>query len=437
MPQTTEVHPEETTPKATAHEKEISGGTGNAPAPASKVKSRKLPLLLAAAFLAVGALLIWRHYAGWISTDDADIEAHLHPVSARIAGDVIKVMVDNTDYVEKGAVLVELDPADYRAAVNQAEGQLAEARAAAQAAAVGVPITSVTTLSQVQSAQAAVESAQAGIAAAERQFEAAEARLREAEANNVKTQADLRRYANLVVKHEVSRQQYDHAVAEAKGSADTVAALQALAAAAHRQVSQAESHLVEAQSQLNSAYTRPKQLQAIRARAEAAAGAVQTAEARLEQAELNLEYTTIVASVSGVVGNRTVVAGENVAPGQTLLSIVPTQDIWVTANFKETALKQIRPGDPALIHVDAYGRDYRGRVFGISQATGVQYSLLPPENATGNWVKVVQRVPVKIVFDPGQDPKHLLRVGLSVEPRVKVNGARNGEKALANRADIR
>ncbi len=420
MAQTTEVQPESPAPKATAQENEISREAGNAPAPVSKAKSRKLPLLLAAALIAVGALLVWRHYAGWVSTDDAQIDAHLHPVSARITGHVVKVLVDNTDYVEKGAVLVELDPADYRAAVNQAEGQLAEARATAHAAAVGVPITSVTTLSQVRSAQAAVESAQAGIAAAERQFEASEARLREAEANNVKTQADLRRYANLVRKHEVSRQQYDHAVAEAKGSADTVVALKALAAAAHRQVSQAESQLAQVQAALHSAYTRPQQLQATRARAEAAVGAVHTAEARLEQAELNLEYTTIVAPVSGIVGKRTVVAGQNVAPGQTLLSIVPTRDIWVTANFKETALRQMRPGNPAIIHVDAYGRDYKGHVFGISQATGVQFSLLPPENATGNYVKVVQRVPVKIVFDPGQDPQHLLRVGLSVEPRVRL-----------------
>jgi membrane fusion protein (multidrug efflux system) len=420
MPQTIEVQPGKPAPGAGAHEKEKGGGAGNPPTPASGLKSRRLPLLLAAAIIAAGALLLWRHYAGWVSTDDAEIETHLYPVSARISGHVIKVMVDNTDYVQKGAVLVELDPADNRVAVSQAEGELANVRAVAQAAEVGVPITSVNTLSQVSSAQAGVDGAQAGIEAAERQFEAAEARLTEAEANNVKAQADLRRYRALVVKHEVSRQQYDQAVAAAKGSAATVVASQALAAAAHHQVSQAESQLSRAQAELTSAHTRPKQVQEIRARAEAAVGAVQTAEARLQQAELNLQYTTITAPVTGIIGSRTAVAGQNVVPGQALMSIVSTEDIWVTANFKETDLKHMRPGQPALIHVDAYGRDYQGHVLGIAGATGVQFSLLPPENATGNYVKVVQRVPVRIVFDPGQDPQHLLRVGLSVEPRVRV-----------------
>lgn len=421
MAQKIEVETESAVRRGEAGAKGSASDSGQRSPGEGQVKSRRRgPFLIAAVIVAVGVFLVWRHYAGWVSTDDAEIEAHLSPVSARIPGHVIKVMVDNTDYVQKGAVLVELDPADYRVAVRQAEGELAGARAAAQAAAVGVPIISVNTLSQVSSAQADVESAQAGIAAAEKQFEAAEARLTEVEANNVKTQADLRRYAALVVKHEVSRQQYDQGVAAAKGSAATVVAFEALAAAAHRQVTQAESQLSRAQSELTSAHTRPKQLQEMRARAEAAVGAVQTAEARLQQAELNLQYTTITAPVSGIIGSRTAVAGQNVVPGQALMSIVPTEDIWVTANFKETELTQMRPGQPALIHVDAYGRDYQGHVLGLAGATGVQFSLLPPENATGNYVKVVQRVPVRIAFDPGQDPQHLLRVGLSVEPRVRV-----------------
>ncbi len=412
-------------PKGTAPGKAINpaasaNDSGTSPAHGLSKAKRKRLLIAAIALVGVAALLLWRHYAGWVSTDDAQIEAHLYPLSSRIPGHVLQVLVDNTQPVQAGQVLVQLDPTDYRAAEAQAEGELADARAAAAAAAVGVPIASIQTASQLNAAQAQVASAQAGIAAAQRQFEAAAARLREAEANNTQAQADRHRYAALVAKHEVSVQQYDHAVAAAQASAARVAALEALADAAHRQIKQTESQLAQSQAALYRASTRPQQLQSSHARAAAAAAAVQTAQARLQQAELNLQYCTIVAPVSGIVGNRKVVAGENIAPGQTLLTIVPAENLWVTANFKETDLQHMRAGDPAMIHVDAYGRNYRGHVFGISQATGVQYSLLPPENATGNYVKVVQRVPVKIVFDPGQDPQHRLRVGLSVEPRVRV-----------------
>jgi membrane fusion protein (multidrug efflux system) len=387
-----------------------------APAP-----RRKWPIVLVVLILIVSSILVWRHYAAWVSTDDAEIDGHIHPISSRIAGHVIKVTVDNTQYVEKGTVLVQLDPTLYQVAVDRAKAQLADAQATAQAARVGVPITSINTLSQVRSAQADVDSAQAGIAAAERQFQAAEAKLEEAEANNVKAQSDLKRYAQLVGKNEISRQQYDDAVAAAKTSAATVAAAQASAAAAEQQVAQARSRLAQANAELHYAQTRPQQLRVIRARAEAAASSVQAAEAALHQAELNLQFTTIVAPISGIVGNRTVVAGQNIQPGQALMAIVPTEDIWVTANFKETQLRHMRVGQPVKIHVDAYGRDYNGHVVGIAGATGVQFSLLPPENATGNYVKVVQRVPVRIAIDPGQDPQHLLRVGMSVEPKVKVN----------------
>ncbi|MGH9446691.1 MAG: efflux RND transporter periplasmic adaptor subunit, partial [Terriglobia bacterium] len=188
-----------------------------------------------------------------------------------------------------------------------------------------------------------------------------------------------------------------------------------------QQVAQARSHLIQADAELRFANTRPRQLREIRARWEAAQAKVQQDEAALETAELNLQYTTIVAPVSGVVGKRTVVPGENVTPGQALMAIVPIENIWVTADFKETQLRQMRVRQPVKIHVDAYDRDYTGYVDGIAGATGVQFSLLPPENATGNYVKVVQRVPVRIRFNKGQDPHHLLRVGMSVEPDVRVN----------------
>jgi membrane fusion protein (multidrug efflux system) len=398
-----------------------SASENHAPRQRRNSKRKKRIILAALIIVAVGAFLIWRYYAQYVSTDDAQIEGYLHPISARVPGYVTKVTVDDTQYVNKGTVLVQLDPTDYQVAVELAKAQLANAQAEARAAMGGVPITSVSTLSQVHSAEADVQGAQAGILAAEKQFQEAEARLAQVEANNIKVQDDLRRYGQLIGKREISQQQYDQAVAAAKASAAAVTEAQAGVAAAEQRVTQERSRLQQAQAELRSAHTRPEQMRVTQAKAQAAAAAVEEAEAKLHQAELNLEYTTIVAPADGIVGKRTAVVGQNVSPGQTLLVIVPTRDIWVTANFKETQLKDMRVGQPVTIHVDAYDRDYRGKVEGIAGATGVQFSLLPPENATGNYVKVVQRVPVRISIDPGQDPGHLLQVGLSVEPTVRVH----------------
>ena len=398
-----------------------SGSQAGAPRGPRLSKKKKRIALAVIVVLLAGTFFVWRYYSQFVTTDDAQIEGHLHPVSARVTGYVTKVTVDDTQFVEKGTVLVKLDPGDYQVAVDLAKAKLAKAQAEEAATLAGVPIASVSTLSQVHSAEADVQGAEAGILAAEKGFQEAEARLAQVEANNVKVQDDLERYRQLIVKREISRQQYDQAVAASKASAAAVAEAQAGVAASEQQVNQARSRLQRAEAGLRSAHTRPEQLQVTRARAQAAAAAVVEAQAELHRAELNLEYTTIVAPAAGIVGKRTAVVGQNVSPGQTLLVIVPTQDIWVTANFKETELKGMRIGQQVEIHVDAYDRDYRGRIEGIAGATGVQFSLLPPENATGNYVKVVQRVPVRIVFDPGQDPSHLLQVGLSVEPRVRLH----------------
>lgn len=384
-------------------------------------KRKKRAIVVALILIAAGSFLVWRYYAGFVTTDDAQIEGHLYPISARIPGYVTRVTVDDTQYVRKGTVLVQIDPTDYQVAVELAKAHLAQAQAEATAALGGVPITSVSTLSQVHSAEADVQGSQAGILAAEKKFQQAEARLAQVEANNVKVQEDLRRYGQLIGKREISQQQYDDAVAASKASAAEVTEAQAGVAAAEQQVTQERSRMQQAEAELRSAHTRPEQLHVTRAKAEAAAAVVEEAEAELHRAELNLQYTTIVAPADGIVGKRTAVTGQNVSPGQTLLVIVPTQDIWVTANFKETELKDMRVGQPAKIHVDAYDHDFRGKVLGIAGATGVQFSLLPPENATGNYVKVVQRVPVRIAIDPGQDPGHLLQVGLSVEPRIQIH----------------
>jgi membrane fusion protein (multidrug efflux system) len=370
-------------------------------------------VLLAASFLA------YRYFSTYESTDDAEVDGHLMPLSARISGYILKVNVDDNQYVTAGTVLAEIDPRDYQVAVDQAKAQLADAQATAQASNINVPITSVNTTSQVSVSEADVENARAGIVASQQQYDAAKAQLDQAEANDVKAQNDLERYRQLVEKQEISRQLYDSAVAAARASTATVAAARASAAAAAQQVTQAQSKLAQANANLQYARTGPKQVATIRARALSADATAQQKEAALEQALLNLQYTKIIAPVNGVV-TKNVEVGMNVQPGQQLFSIVPLDDVWVTANYKETQLKYMRSGQPAEFKVDANGRTYKGKVDSIAGSSGARTSLLPPENATGNYVKVVQRIPVKIVLDPGENSDHLLRLGMSVEPKVKV-----------------
>jgi membrane fusion protein (multidrug efflux system) len=275
----------------------------------------------------------------------------------------------------------------------------------------------VNTLSQLSFSGSGVEDAVAGLAAAEKQLAAAQDQVTEAEATDVKVQDDLVRYKQLVEKQDVSAQIYDQALAAARASTATVAATHANEAAAGQAVQQARSRVAEAEANLRAAQTRPQQIATTQARALAAVADVQQKQAALAQAELNLGYTKILAPVSGEV-TKTVVVGLNVQPGQQMLTVVPLQDVWVTANFKETQMKYMRPGQSARIHVDSSGRDYKGHVNSIAGATGPLFSVLPPENATGNYVKIVQRIPVKIVLDPGENRDLQLRPGMSVEPTV-------------------
>jgi membrane fusion protein (multidrug efflux system) len=257
---------------------------------------------------------------------------------------------------------------------------------------------------------------------AQRGFDAAQASLRQAEANDLKAQDDVTRYKPLAEKDEIPQQQYTQAVDSQKATAAAVEAARASAAAAEQSVSQARTRIAQAEAALQYAQTQPQQISVQRSRAQAADAESQRADAVLQQAQLNLQYTTIVAPVSGIVGQRSVQPGQNVTPGQQMMTVVPldSQNIWVTANFKETQLKHMRAGQHVKISIDTYGRKYDGHVLNIAGASGARYSLLPPENATGNYVKVVQRIPVKIVFEKGQDPEHLLRIGMSVEPNVNV-----------------
>src|ERR1700688_4473832 len=379
----------------------------------------RIGVVIAIIILLIAGFFAYRYFTSYESTDDAQVDGHVNSVSARISGHVIKLNVQDNQYVEAGTVLVEIDPADYQVAYERAKADFEDAQAAAIAAGVTVPIESVNTSSQVSASEADVNSARAGIQVARQQFEAAKAELQQAEANNVKAQNDLIRYKQLVDKQEISQQLYDQAVAAAKANSAAVASAHASATAAEQQVTQARSRLANADANYRNAQTGPRQVASTRARALSADATVQQKQAAVEQAQLNLQYTKITAPVNGVVSKNAEV-GMNVQPGQQLFAIVPLDEVWVTANYKETQLKYMRPGQPAEIKVDANGPTYQGHVDSIAGSSGARTSLLPPENATGNYVKVVQRIPVKIVLDKGQNSDHYLRLGMSVEPKVKV-----------------
>jgi membrane fusion protein (multidrug efflux system) len=403
-----------------------TGSPSTTPSPVSRRDEffRKRPrariyLICAILVVLVGGYFGVRYLFSYESTDDAQVDGHLQPLSARISGYILKVNVDDNQEVPAGYVLAEIDPKDYQVAVDKARADLADAEATAQALNITVPVTSVSTSSQTSATGADVENARAGIGVAQQQLDAARAQLVQAEANDVKAQDDLVRYKQLVDKQEVSQQIYDQALAAARASTAIIVADKANVAAAQQQVTQAQSRLAQSEANYRSSLTGPQQVATSRARALSAEAAVKQKQAALEQAELNLRYTKILAPVNGVVSKNAEV-GMNVQPGQQLFNIVPLDDVWVTANFKETQLKYMRPGQKAEFNVDANGRSYKGHVDSIAGSSGARLSLLPPENATGNYVKVVQRVPVKIVLEPGENKGHYLRLGMSVEPTVHV-----------------
>lgn len=385
------------------------------------------------ALLVAGAGIWYWITRGQEHTDDAQVDAHVTQIAARVGGSVQRVEVVDNQVVEAGATLLELDPRDYQIAVAKARAELADAEAAAIAAQSHVPITSTTTESGVSGAQGvvdqahgAVETSAKEIEAAQARLSAAHARLREAEANAVRSRRDVERLKGLLAKDEVSQQQYDAAVSAADATAAATDTARAQIAEAEASLDAARSRQVQAaagerqaRAALRSAQTGPEQVTAMRAQASAAQARVAQAKAMLEQAELNLQYATVKAPARGVVSKKNVNPGQVVQPGQPLMALVQTDEVWITANFKETQLSEMRPGQRVRIDVDAYpGRSFQGRVDSIAAATGARFSLFPPENATGNFVKVVQRIPVKIVLEAGQDPEHVLRPGMSVTPTV-------------------
>jgi membrane fusion protein (multidrug efflux system) len=375
-------------------------------------------IIIGVVVLLVAGFFLLRYFNSYESTDDAQIDGHLNPVSARVSGHVEKLLVTDNQYVQAGAPLFQIDPRDYQVLVARAKADYDSAVAAARAAGVNIPITSTSTSSQLSSASAEIQAAEAGLIGARQQYDAANAQLAQADANNVKAQNDLARYKQLVSKQEISQQQYDQAFAAAQAGAAGVDAARASAAAAQQQIKAAQSRLLQAQANARAAQTGPQQVSAMRSRAQSAEATVEQKKAELDAAQLNLQYTIVIAPVNGVVTNRTVEVGQNVQPGQELMRIVNLDDIWVTANLKETQLRKMTVGQAVTIHVDTTGKDYKGHVQSIAGASGSITSLLPPENATGNYVKVVQRIPVKITFDQGETRQHVLRPGMSVEPKV-------------------
>ena len=384
-------------------------------------RRRGIVIVVVVILAVAAAALYWRSTFSE-DTDDAQVNGHLIQVSSRISGQVLKVDVDENQVVKAGDTIAELDPADYQVAVENAQAALASAQANAAAANVNVPITSVNTGSNLRSAGADVSGTQAGVEQAEQQLQSAHARVTQAAANNTKAQADLERYKPLVEKDVISKQQFDAAVASADAAKAALADANASARAAADGVKVARQREASAQAGLKYAETGPQQVAAQSARAKQALAQVAQAQAQLDQAKLNLGYTRIVAPTAGIITRKSVEINQNLAPGQNLLTLVSLEGLWVTANFKETQLKHMSAGQEVEIEVDATGKTYHGKVTQIGGATGSVLSLFPPENATGNYVKVVQRVPVRVDFTnlAGEDPNHELRPGLSVEPKVRV-----------------
>ena len=433
---------------------------------------RKRPLFRRPAFLIVAAIILvvaaivgiryWLYARSHESTDDAFIEAHVIQISPKVSGHVVKLYVDSNQQVNKGELLAEIDPRDYQAKVDQAKAALTAGQARLKEARSGVDLARANTRANVEQASASVQQARSGVSAsrasvaaeqsrvnqagatietAKANLEQARAQVNAAQAELVRAQADVNRYQQLYSKDEISKQRLDQAIATARTAEAQVQAAQNKVAAAESQVNEmqsarttasetarrAESQVGSAQAQVNEALGRlaqantgRQQVAVSQAQADTAGASIEQLQAVLDQAELELSYTKIYAPDSGRVANKSVEQGALVQAGQPLLSIVPG-DVWVTANFKESQIGRMQPGQPVEISVDAYpGKSFKGHVDSIQPGTGARFSLLPPENATGNYVKVVQRVPVKIVFDEPPDPKHMLAPGMSVEPEVYI-----------------
>jgi membrane fusion protein, multidrug efflux system len=398
--------------------------------PNSKVRGIILAGVIAAV---VAGTIAYLYYHNRVSTDDAEVDGHIIPMASKVYGTVSAVFVHENERVRAGQALVRIDPRDYQVKVDQERAALAAAESNAKAAAVGVPWTNESTLSGTTDADAGLSAAQANYDRARMAYQQAstsdlafaQAQVESAQAANDKAQADLARMRPLAAKAEISQQELDSYTAAAQMAASGLKSVQEKLAAAKQAAQIAQASLAAAQARVKGAQAAVSGAQANRkqvairtADVASAKAAVQQAKANLEAAELDLSYTTITAPSDGVVTHKTVEVGEIVQPGQDFFVLVPLNDVWVTANYKETQLAHVRPGQKAEVHVDMYGKSFSGHVDSIAGATGSRLSLLPPENATGNFVKVVQRIPVKILLDPIPPDQAVLRPGMNVDATI-------------------
>jgi membrane fusion protein (multidrug efflux system) len=401
--------------------------------PIRKRSNRNLIIAGALLLLVAAGLYLWIGSWNRVSTDDAQVDGHIIPVSSKIYGNVVEVLVNDNQAVKQGQVLVRLDPRDYQAKVSQASAAVGVAQSQARGASVGVPLTRETTLSGTSSAEEQVKAAQADYDEAKAEYERAansdiafaRSNVDSAQATYDRAQADLNRMRPLADKEEISRQQFDSYLAaarvadsELKAAKDKLSAATQEAETKRAGVLASQARIGQARAGVTQAQAAQKQVDVRVADVASASANIEQARANLQAAELNLSYTTIVAPADGVVTKKSVEVGQVLQPGQGLLMLVPLNDVWVTANYKETQLRDVRPGQTAEVKVDLTGKTYPGRVDSIASATGTKMSLLPPENATGNYVKVVQRIPVKIVLDPIPGGNSILRPGMNVEATI-------------------
>jgi len=421
MPQATEITDEPLISSSTESEL-LSSPKVSAPVAPQRKGFRRWVFGALGAIALIVASSWWLYARQFESTDDAQIDGHLDAISARISGTVqyINPKVENNQYVEAGTLLLALDPNDYQAALDHAKGELATREGEAHSADINVPITETSAFSRLRIAEAARDEALATLDGERANLAAAQHRVQQDEAIHGRAERDRVRYVALVEKHEISRSEYDARETDATAAAQALETDRATVIAVEKKIAAAQNLVAQREAHVRDAHTAPQQVIDSQAKSQSKNGEVERASADVRTAELNLGYTKIYAPVSGVIGRKTVELGHRIQPGQMLLAIVPVDDIWVTANFKETQLKHMRPGERVTVHVDTFDRDYEGTVESLPGAAGPVFSLFPPENATGNYVKVVQRFPVRIRFHKDQDPEHMLRPGMSVEPSVKV-----------------
>jgi membrane fusion protein (multidrug efflux system) len=387
----------------------------------AKPVSRRVILLVVVAALAAAGVAYWLHARRFEETDDAQVDGNISNVSPRTSGPIKAVFVVENQHVDESQLLAEIDETDLQIAVDQAHAQVANAEALRQAEDPSVPITQASNESALASAASDIAGAAAGLSAAKKEVAQLTAQLAQAEANDRTAQLDKERAAKLIGEGAISQSDFDARNNTAAASSANLDALrQSLAAARDRvnqqqaQIAALQSHLVEVRSNA------PRQVATREASVVSRQASLDLAKAQLAQAEKNLSYGRILAPVKGIVAKKSVALGDHVAPGQELMAIAQNDDLWITANYRETQLEQMHPGQATKVHVDALNRDFTGSVESIGGATGSRLSVLPPENATGNYVKVVQRIPVRIRLDHGQPGLEDLRIGMSAEPSVTV-----------------